>query len=126
MWPASSQGQLPRQPRAPPHPPGAFHLLKIPESLQGLARRETQALGSRGGGRGGGGTRPIPAPSWEGGRAGCSWPRKPQPKRKKDLPKATWQDSNLRNREGPENTSFPLGRPTHPRLGCQALGSGWA
>ena len=53
VWPASSQGQLPRQPRAPPHPPGAFHLLMIPESLQGLARLETQAPDrrSRGGGR---------------------------------------------------------------------------
>ena len=111
VWPASSQGQLPRQPRAPPHPPRAFHLLMIPESLQGLARQETQApdLGSRGGGAG---TRPTPTTPWEGGQAGHSWPRKPQPKRKKDLLKATWQDSNPRNREGPENTSFHLGRTT--------------
>ena len=70
MWPASSQGQLPRQPRAPPHPPGAFHLLKIPESLQGLARRETPALGSRGGGRGRGrGRHPAHPSTALGGRA---------------------------------------------------------
>ena len=61
VWLASSQGQLLRQPGALPHPPGAFHLLMILESLQGLARLETQARTWRavvGGGQAG--TRPIP------------------------------------------------------------------
>lgn len=61
VWLASSQGQLPRQPGAPPHPPGAFHLLMIPESLQSLARWRLRPGTWRAGvGGGQAGTRPIP------------------------------------------------------------------
>ena len=86
----------------------------IPESLQGLARQETQApdLGSRGGGAG---TRPTPTTPWEGGQAGHSWPRKPQPKRKKDLLNTATQETEKALKTLPSTWGAPP-PPPHPRL----------